>query len=319
MNDFFLHNIKYDMKDGIPIYSPDRYWGKVPAAELSAAIELIDNNGWDEFGRHYKNKFDFTFDEDSADWRFNAPLDNKSVVLDIGAGMGRSAIPLARVARKVVAFDQSVLRMRFLKRLAEKNGLRNMEMFVGDIFDLPLRPSSFDLIAMNGILEWVGKADKFSNPRAAQIACLRICRDLLKPGGCLYVGIENRFAFSYLRGLDHSGLRYTSYLPRKFANFYTKMRVGKKYDTYTYTKKGYEKLFREAGFESMNFYLVYPGYNKPKISIPYNNLSILRFVVQSLMPSTGWRRRLVRIIANFYPFLSVYRKLFFSFNIMIKK
>lgn len=317
MKDIFLCEKMRGTEDGVPLYSKDTYWGKAPASELAAALEVIDGTGWEEFGKRYRNKFDFTLDEDRADWRFNIPLGRDSVVLDIGAGLGRSTIPLARVVRRVVAFDASLLRMRFLKRLAEKNKLSNIDVFVGDIFDLPLRRGSFDLIAMNGILEWVGKTDRFNDPRAAQIACLCICRDLLKPGGSLYVGIENRFAGAYLRGTDHSGLRYTSFLPRIVADLYSRIRGRGRYDTYTYSKSGYEKLFHEAGFHNLDFFLVYPGYNRPKITIPYDDLNVLGYVIKVLLPSGGWKRSLLKTCAV-YPALWLYRKVFFSFNIIAR-
>lgn len=317
MKDIFLCEKIRGMEDGVPLYTKDKYWGKAPASELAAALKTIDGAGWEEFFNRYRNKFDFTFDEDRADWRFNVPLGKDSVVLDIGAGLGRSTIPLARVARRVIAFDASLLRMRFLKRLAAKNGLSNIDVFVGDIFDLPLRRGSFDLVAMNGILEWVGKTDRFKDPRAAQVACLRICRNLLKPGGCLYVGIENRFAAAYLRGIDHSGLRYTSFLPRVVADLYSRFRGHGRYDTYTYSKSGYEKLFREAGFRKSDFFLVYPGYNRPKITIPYDDLNILGYVIKILLPSGGLKRSFLKACAV-YPILWLYRNFFFSFNIIAR-
>ena len=40
-------------------------------------------------------------------------------------------------------------------------------------------------------------------------------RRVLKPGGSIYVGIENRYAYGYFMGAqDHNRLRYTSILPR---------------------------------------------------------------------------------------------------------
>ena len=305
--------------EGIPFFSEDHYWGKAPREELEKAIAVIEEKGWDEFRARYQNKFDFTFEENRADWRFVVPLTKNFCVLDAGAGMGRISIPLARIAQRVVALDQSFLRMKFLKIRAEKEGLKNIEVYVGDIFDQPFPDESFDLIVMNGLLEWVGKTSRFEDPREAQKESLRICRRLLKKGGVLYIGIENRFALSYLRGLDHSGLYYTSYLPRWLANVYTKLRAGKSYDTYTYTKSGYKKLLQEAGFSNFDFYLPYPGYNLPRLMIPYGNLKALRYAIQSLMPSVGLKRKIVRILARWSLALHLYRYFFFSFGIVARK
>jgi len=315
----FLTTTNFKSKEGIPLFTEDRYWGKSPKEELEKALEVLEEKGWGEFNARYQGKFDFTFDENRADWRFNTTVSKDSIILDLGAGMGRSSIPLARVAGKVVSVDHSFLRMKFLKKRAEKEGLKNIEVYVGDVFDLPFKKESFDLIVMNGLLEWVGVTDKYSHPREAQVASLKICRDLLKKGGSLYIGIENRFALSYLKAIDHSGLRFTSYMPRFMASWYTLLRKGERYKTYTYNVGGYEKLLSEAGFDEADFYLVYPGYNCPRITIPYNNLNVLAYVIRGLMPKNTWRRRMVKRLAGIWPLLWLYRKLFFSFNIIVKK
>lgn len=307
--------------EGIPFFSEDRYWGKAPKEELETALKVLQEKGWDEFRSQYKNTFDATFEENRADWRFVIPLPEKFSVLDAGAGMGRISIPLARVAEKVTSMDQSFLRMKFLNLRAVQEGLTNIETCVGDIFDAPFPPESFDLIVMNGLIEWVGVTTRFADPREAQLECLRIARRLLKKGGFLYVGIENRMALSYLNGIDHSGLRFTSYMPRWMANVYMKLRRGRRYDTYTYTKNGYAKLIRESGFDApkISFYLPYPGYNLPRIMIPHDNIAALKYAVTSLMSSGGFKRKFARFLCRIPGVLFVYRYFFFSFGIVIQK
>lgn len=305
--------------DGIPFFSPNRYWGKSSEEELEHALRVLDEQGWEVFRERFESKFDYTFEENRADWRFPIPLSRASIVLDAGAGMGRSSIPLARVAGKIVAIDHSFLRMKFLKKRAEKEGLANIDVYVGDLFDAPFPKESFDLIVMNGVLEWVGATDRFRDPREAQIASLRICKGLLKPGGFLYIGIENRFAFTYLSALDHSGLHFTSYMPRFLADWYCRLRKGRRYDTYTYTMSGYRKLLAIAGFDAVDAYLAYPGYNCPRIVIPYDNLEVLAYAIRTLVSENSWRRRLARRLARVRPLLRLYRFGFFSFNFIIEK
>lgn len=305
--------------DDIPFFAEDRYWGKATQEELEKALAIIEEKGWDEFKTLYQGKFDFTFEENRADWRFDIPINKDSIILESGAGMGRTTIPLARIAGKVVAFDTSFLRMKYLKKRAEKEGLNNIEVFVGDIFNLPLEDNSFDVVSMNGVLEWVGKTNRFKKPREAQIEALKICKRLLKKGGYLYIGIENRFALAYLRGIDHGGLRYTSYMPRFLATIYSKLRGKGPYDVYTYSKGGYERLLDDAGFKDYKFYLPYPGYNLPRTIIPYENLNILKYVIRVLMPDTGFTSRIVKLLSNSKFIVWFYRKFFFSFNIIIKK
>ena len=301
------------------VHTENRYWGKLPEAELEKALVFIDEKGWEEFVEAYTGKFDFTMQENRADWQFYVPLTRDSVVLDAGAGLGRISIPLARVAGKVVACDASIVRMRFLKKLAEAKGLPNVETVVADIFEPPFADESFDLIVMNGLLEWVGSTDRYADPREAQIACLRICKRLLRPGGYLYVGIENRFALAYLRGTDHSGLRFTSYMPRWLADLYTRARKGRRYDTYTYTKAGYKKLLSEAGFSDPDFYLVYPGYNLPRILIPHEEVRLLSYALSGMMPGNTLFRRAAQLAMRSAIVARLYRHFFFSFSIFARK
>lgn len=305
--------------DNIPFFSLDRYWGKSPKEVLEKALVLITERGWDEFEKQFEDKFDFTFEENRADWRFLVPMSRETTVLDVGAGMGRISIPLARVAKEVVAVDPSFLRMKFLKLRAEKENLQNLRVCVGDIFDLPFERESFDLIVMNGVLEWLGVTDRYRGPEEAQVAGLKVCRGLLKPGGYLYIGIENRIALAYLRAVDHSGLCFTSYLPRWLANIYTLLRKNKRYRTYTYTKGGYERLLRRCGFTEATFYIAYPGYNLPRIMIPYDDIATLAYAVRTFWHQTGYRGKIVRWLSCWAPLLYLYRYFCFSFGIVIKK
>lgn len=308
------------LADGVPIFSKDIYWGKAPEDELKKMIALIDRKGFSAFDAAAQKKFDFTYHEDRADWRFYAPLSADSTVLDVGAGLGRITVPLARVCKRVAACDQSLSRMRLLSKRAKSEGLVNVDVFVGDIFDLPLRENSFDLIVMNGVLEWVGLTDRFADPREAQIKSLEICRKLLKEGGRLYVGIENRFALVYLKAKDHGGLRYTSYMPRSVANLYSKLAGGKPYRTYTYSKGGYEKIFQAAGFRGApSFYLLYPGYNLPRVIVPYENIKAFRYLIRMFKSPNNIVGRSAYYIASLPLFIRVYRLFFFSFGIIVKK
>lgn len=306
--------------EGIPHLSEDRYWGKAPKEELEKALQVLEEKGWQEFEKQFSKKFDFTFEENRADFRFMIPVTKQSIILDAGAGMGRISIPLARVAGKIISVENSFLRAKFLKKRATHEKLSNIEVFVGDLFDLDYPEETFDCIVMNGLLEWIGMTDRFSRPRQAQLAALNLCKKMLKKGGYLYIGIENRHALSYLsRGVDHSGLRYTSFMPRFLADWYTRARKGRPYNTYTYNKYGYQKLLSDAGFATSDFYLVYPGYNSPRILVPYDNLTVFSYVIRMFMSERSWEKRLIRRIAQIRPLLWLYRWFFFSFSIYAKK
>lgn len=306
--------------DGVPVFTNDKYWGKVSEDELKQVIEVIDKKGFESLDDQLQKRFDYTGHEDRADWRFFIPITKESKILDIGAGLGRITIPLSRICREVVACDKSITRMRFLKRRAQNENLDNVQVVVADIFDLPFKDNSFDLIVMNGVLEWVGQTDLFANPRYAQIKSLEICRRLLKEGGYLYIGIENRFAHAYLKASDHNGLRFTSYMPRWMANFYSIIRGRGSYNTYTYSKSGYSRLLYDSGFTSAkDYYLVYPGYNLPRILVPYNSINAIRYLINKHIKRNN---RLPRLLLWFFEtnlFIKLYRLVFYSFSIIVKK
>jgi SAM-dependent methyltransferase len=306
--------LSYPIVDGIPLFNENRYWGKVPESVMEEAVATIENDGWDVFKTRFEKKLDVAFDESRADWHFEVPLRSDWNVLDAGAGLGRITVPLARAVKHVVAFDQSLVRMRFIKGRLERENLANVDLFIGDLFDAPLAPGSFDLIAMNGVLEWVGMTDRYDNGREGQLAALRKCKELLKPGGYLYIGIENRYSFVYMHGADHGGLLWTSFMPRFLARWYARMRQGASYKTYTYSKRGYENLLREAGFAKTQFFLPYPGYNLPRIIIPYDDLRALSFMLSHLTSLRAGMRWVLRVPLV----LRIYRYFFFSFNIITR-
>jgi ubiquinone/menaquinone biosynthesis C-methylase UbiE len=311
---------KIPKSDDVPVFTEDKYWGKVPEDELKQVIETIDKRGFESFDDQLQKKFDYTSHEDRADWRFFIPITKESKILDIGAGLGRISIPLSRICSEVVACDKSITRMRFLKRRAQNEKLDNIKVVVADIFDLPFKDNSFDLIVMNGVLEWVGQTDLFVNPRYAQIRSLEICRRLLKEGGHLYIGIENRFAHAYLKASDHNGLRFTSYMPRWLANVYSIFRGRGPYNTYTYSKSGYTKLLLDSGFtSSQDYYLVYPGYNLPRILVPYDSINAIRYLINKHIKKNNRLSHLLLWFFSINLFIRLYRLFFYSFSIIAKR
>jgi len=94
--------------DDVPVFCDDNYWGKSKESLLLDAIKTIDSEGWLSFNNKFYKKFDYSLDESLADWHFNIPIDKDFIALDIGAGLGRSSIPLSRFVKKVVSVDNSV-------------------------------------------------------------------------------------------------------------------------------------------------------------------------------------------------------------------
>ncbi|MBU1102655.1 methyltransferase domain-containing protein [Patescibacteria group bacterium] len=306
-------------------FDRDDYWGEISRDEMKQLLASIERDGWQKANRELAQKdpqrLKFIYNPGRADWRFYVPLDNQSVVLDAGCGLGAITLPLAEVVKEVVAFDTSCERARFVQLRAAKENKTNIQVLVASLFNPPFKKQSFDLIVMNGLLEWVGAGKIDGNPGEIQIEALKKMKELLKPGGCLYIGIENRFGLPLLtgRGLDHSGLRFTSIMPRFLARIYAKIRRKSDYRTYTYTRRGYEKLLNDAGFENIDFFLPWPGYNDTRIIVPHRNLNALRYLVLNIMSSNSFVKKIVKIAIRIPFVLRLYRFLFFSFGIVANK
>jgi hypothetical protein len=92
----------------------------------------------------------------------------------------------------------------------------------------------------------------------------------LRPGGYLYVGIENRMALGYFLGYPdpHCSLPFVTVLPRLLAHWYARRKGLRGYRSYLYSSRGYRKLLRESGFSDVEMYLALPSYNHPRYLIP---------------------------------------------------
>jgi len=97
-------------------------------------------------------------------------------VLDLGCGVGAQTIHLAELTQGViVAVDKHTASIERLKaRVAELGWSHRITPVVGDMAHADLPPASFDLVWSEGALYNIG-IDK----------ALRICHELLRPGGYL--------------------------------------------------------------------------------------------------------------------------------------
>jgi SAM-dependent methyltransferase len=223
------------------------------------------------------------------------------VVLDLGCGLGTNTVALARGASHVFALDQSIRRAALTAVRAHAEGLDNVTAIHADGSPLPLSDGSCDLILLVGVLEWVGAGR--DDPRAKQIEVLQEARRVLKPGGRLVVGIENRWGAHYFAGAreEHTGLRFVSLLPRGAADVYSRIARNVPLTTLTYSTRGLRKLLGEAGL-STRFMYPLPSYSSPQWCFDESVLDRGReFYLRHVFHYTSVVRRLGALALRFAP------------------
>lgn len=302
----------------------DKYWGEFSEEEMDKVLAFCRSNDFNAAKKYINDNLkrtDFIFGSARSDFLFMSNVDKNSVCLDIGCGLGIHTFNMAKIAKEVHSCDLSRKRLEFCEARQNFEGVENISFYHSDIENLPFEKESFDFIVMNGVVEWLGEQNKNKDPRMDQIEDLKRVYSLLKKGGVLYVGIENRYAATYLHNAkDHNRLSYTTFMPRFLANIVTKIKVGKSYRTYTYGTYGYKKLLEDSGFDRKNlqFYVAHPGYNLPQYVIDIRDLNAFSFFFTSVI-SGRWFGQYIRWIFNFKLVPRVLRYFFYSYVIFAKK
>jgi SAM-dependent methyltransferase len=223
------------------------------------------------------------------------------VVVDIGAGFGTISVALARSAAHVYAIDRSAGRAQTTAARARAEGLANVTAIHADGLTLPLGSGTCDLALLIGVLEWTGFGH--DDPLASQATVLSEVSRVLKPGGTLLIGIENRFGAHYFLGSreEHTKLRFPSLLPRAVANMYCRVLQGRKLTTYTHSRRALVELVRRAGLEP-RVGVALPSYSEPQLSFDPEDLErAWRFYLRHTFRYSSVRRRVVGAVGRLLP------------------
>jgi SAM-dependent methyltransferase len=206
------------------------------------------------------------------------PLGTLSV-LDLGCRLGGISLSFAQVSRQVIAIDVIYDQKRKPSWREKAYGATNLFFACGDGLMMPFGDNTFDLVLINGVLEWVGVTGVAEDPRDVQKRCLEEVRRVLKEDGFFYLAIENRLFPGYILKDAHAKVPLVGVLPRKVADGITKRFYQKPYRTYTYSSWGLKKLVRESGFTSCSVFTPIYTYWYPYAIQP---ISSRRRILQSL-------------------------------------
>lgn len=289
----------FPISQGIPDFSPetDLYWGELSAEEMREVVICAGEMGYEKAAevasRYDPGLREYLLCKWRTDWVFHcAPLSGWKTCLDIGSGWGTLSRALLKYGLNVWSLEVMRERLAFQEAFKRFEGLDGLTLIRGTANRLPFADGSFDLVAANGIIQWVGLADHSRSVKDLQEEFLRECRRVLKPEGVLFLGCENRYGLKQLMGeKDHSGLRFTSVMPRKLADatvrrfrrtggkFSRRFRMGndwRDYRTHTHSVRGYEKLLKSCGYEEVQSYWAYPSNNTPRMMGRMKNARSLR-------------------------------------------
>lgn len=172
-------------------------------------------------------------------------------VLEIGAGMGAITGAMAQRCAQVDCVELS--RRRCLANAYRNQQYDNIQILVGNFEKVHLEPG-YDVVTLIGVLEYAGfYIHGAENPAKAM---LRRIWELMKPGGRLYIAIENRLGMKYFAGCqeDHLGRPYIG------IEGYTQADGVR-----TFSKGEITDLLTESGFGQLYFYYPYPDYKLPNV------------------------------------------------------
>lgn len=169
-------------------------------------------------------------------------------VLEIGAGCGGVTRMLGERAGAVDALEPTPQRAR--AAALRTRDLPSVAVMVGELEMVPREPA-YDLIAVVGVLEYVGGAGGESE----RVAFLREAAARLEPGGTLAVAIENRLGVKYLAGApeDHANLPFEGLEGYPHGGPYR-----------TFSRRELEALFAAAGLETQVLQ-AFPDYKLPRL------------------------------------------------------
>lgn len=300
--------VSWDSDGLLDFTKTDLYWNQFSSEIMSEVIKRSRDVGW----RHGVDQAIGTLDskegnpeylknyivgENRADWIVYTNVSEDSRVLDIGSGWGAVANQISTFCREVWATDTNRDNLEFQRIRFQQERRTNIRVArVGPlgVERLPFAEASFDLVVMNGVLEWIGCGSSSKGPRQIQLDALRDLRRVLKPSGQLYVGIENRYYVRNFSGIRlHGELPFMSVLPRVLANFFMKNIKHEEHRTYIYGLYGYHRLFEEAGFDQTEILWPIPSYHDPRTIVPLSSTSSLRHYVKYLMARDSLRKRII--------------------------
>lgn len=186
-----------------------------------------------------------------------------SRVLELDAGMGAVTAALAPLCSQIDCVEESLLQSR--ANAYRNRAYDNLRIHVGSMREYQPR-ECYDVVVLLGGLERAPHYFPGADPFREMLA---FCRKMLKPGGLVYIAVNNRLGARYFAGCREE------HADRFFAGIEGN---GDNQSPHAFSKSELAGLVGATGFENLFFYYPLPDYNLPRMIysekyLPQNDLS----------------------------------------------
>lgn len=201
--------------------------------------QLMEGNSW----AHLYHLSDIR--ENILEWYDFNP---EGTLLEIGSGCGALSGLFCRKVKHVTAIELS--KKRSLINAVRNNDYHNLTIMVGNFEDIRLE-EKFDYVTLIGVFEY---SICYINSENPFMDMLERARSFLKPGGRLFIAIENKYGLKYFAGAteDHTGRCFDG-----LENYVGVERVR------TFSRRSLDKMLLDADFVKNEFYYPMADYKLP--------------------------------------------------------
>lgn len=332
---------KIKIKSDIPVFTEkEKYWCNFPKETMEELNKAAETDGCETALRKIikdKEIREYIVEEGRVDPLFFLPVTKESVVLDVGCKWGGLTVPFSDYCKQIVGIDTTYETIKFLDIRKRELKKENISLAVASALNLPFKECSFDVVILNGVLEWLGYDDNFdatkdygkkrdalnvkkSKPDDMQKKSIKEIFRVLKPGGALFIGIENRFDLNYFFGAleDHTNLKYISLMPRFLANLYMKLKLKQEFRTYTYSMPALRTILKKIGFGKIEFLTAFNSYREPDYIFSLEDPRLLRYFLENHRKNNSknfFKRAVWKLLVK----MNIYKFLVPSFLIIAQK
>lgn len=287
-------------EDGVVLMNENDYFFGADQKSINRLLDEIRTmnleqllDSVDQLEKKYSDfEYDYCLNPRRADWTLLGDFHNK-VILDVGCGYGTISMQLSKRAKKVIAIDGTLERIKFLSIIKKLMNVQNIIPIHGNITRIPVESESIDSALMIGVLEYAGMFGGNGSPKSLQLQFLRYLFSLLSDVGELWVGIENKLSPSHFLGkTSHGDLPFTPLLPTKLAGIITRMIKGESYRLRLYSEWGYRSLFKQAGFNKIEFYYPFFDYKLPLFIASSRQHNIISHYLENFKYAVTWKGRI---------------------------